>query len=665
MAITKTQFEQSGLRLVSGPGGTQIIGAPGQRTPYAVNVDAQTLQYLTSIGITPESITKQQYGDPNQNTFRYMDSSGQDTGTDWNTGSTNTFNMGSLDNAWTQYQQNQPAANPLPGQPGSSTYGVPTPGATQDAQGNWSSPPAPAATSFATPPTAQQTANALAQFGNTLPNTPAQTPAQAVNYTVPQSTNANNGVYKTWNGTNWDVFDTKGNPIDQATFESKRLNIDHINTRDVLAANAKPDFSTYKANSGTLTGSGTPTGGSTGGTQDYSGDINGAMSILPSPEVEGDKAKVDKSYQDIQDAITALGGEGAYQASQEDQTGLTAKKALLTDLQTRLQALNASTVSSQANLEGRPISMQAIVGASGELGRQNAIQANILNAQINTLQGNIQAGQDAVNRATDLKYAPVRAQLTALNVQLQQNRDALSSSEKKVADSLVMQNNMQLKLLDAQADSEKEVKNNLLDTMREYPDAGISLNDSLEVANQKVTTKSTIYKNQVRLVGGGTGGGTGTTSTVNGTPISDTTIPTITGKPRTDVQNTALGYAQRMQDADVVINNLGGQFTGLKSYISGSSFFPNALKSEDRQSFEQAQRNFINSVLRKESGAAISPSEFDSAAKQYFPQPGDSKGVIEQKNANRQRVIQSFLASSNTAPTSASGTYEDYLNAIK
>lgn len=146
-------------------------------------------------------------------------------------------------------------------------------------------------------------------------------------------------------------------------------------------------------------------------------------------------------------------------------------------------------------------------------------------------------------------------------------------------------------------------------------------------------------------------------------------IPTITGKPRTDVQNTALTFAQRMSDADSIIRDVGEQFTGFKSYLG--QYLPNFLKGEDRQKFEQAERNFVNAVLRKESGAAISPSEFDSAAQQYFPQPGDSDAVIRQKEANRTTVINGFLAASNTATgaldntTTQEKSYDDYLKAIQ
>lgn len=51
------------------------------------------------------------------------------------------------------------------------------------------------------------------------------------------------------------------------------------------------------------------------------------------------------------------------------------------------------------------------------------------------------------------------------------------------------------------------------------------------------------------------------------------------------------------------------------------SNLPSFLQSAERQKFEQAKRNFVNAVLRNESGAVIADSEFKNADKQYFPQP--------------------------------------------
>jgi hypothetical protein len=70
----------------------------------------------------------------------------------------------------------------------------------------------------------------------------------------------------------------------------------------------------------------------------------------------------------------------------------------------------------------------------------------------------------------------------------------------------------------------------------------------------------------------------------------------------------------------------------------------NAMASPEQQQVEQAQRDFINAVLRRESGAVISPGEFTNAQQQYFPQPGDSPQVMAQKEANRKTAIQGILA---------------------
>ena len=64
--------------------------------------------------------------------------------------------------------------------------------------------------------------------------------------------------------------------------------------------------------------------------------------------------------------------------------------------------------------------------------------------------------------------------------------------------------------------------------------------------------------------------------------------------------------------------------------------------AQQSQQAQQAQNNFINAVLRQESGAAINSSEFANAKQQYFPQPGDSPEVIAQKKRNRELVIKGF-----------------------
>ncbi len=121
-------------------------------------------------------------------------------------------------------------------------------------------------------------------------------------------------------------------------------------------------------------------------------------------------------------------------------------------------------------------------------------------------------------------------------------------------------------------------------------------------------------------------------------------------KMPTDAQGAANLYASRADIADQIIASLEGQYSPLaidyKSRAGNVWIFggalesgANALLSKESQRAEQAQRDFVNAVLRKESGAVISMDDFVNARKQYFPQSNDSKEVIEQKRQNRQTEI--------------------------
>jgi hypothetical protein len=75
-------------------------------------------------------------------------------------------------------------------------------------------------------------------------------------------------------------------------------------------------------------------------------------------------------------------------------------------------------------------------------------------------------------------------------------------------------------------------------------------------------------------------------------------------------------------------------FTVLPSILGGMS--------SEQQQIQNARINFITAVLRKESGAAISPGEFITAEKLYFPQPGNDPSVIKQKQKARELAIKAM-----------------------
>jgi hypothetical protein len=121
-------------------------------------------------------------------------------------------------------------------------------------------------------------------------------------------------------------------------------------------------------------------------------------------------------------------------------------------------------------------------------------------------------------------------------------------------------------------------------------------------------------------------------------------------------QGKAAGFTDRMLQSEGILSGFapsggvgppspGVQMQGANVAQAGLSKIPGAgnfLVSNDRQKYEQAKRDFINAQLRRESGAAISPTEFESADKQYFPVPGDKPEVIKQKADNRRAAIQAL-----------------------
>lgn len=144
----------------------------------------------------------------------------------------------------------------------------------------------------------------------------------------------------------------------------------------------------------------------------------------------------------------------------------------------------------------------------------------------------------------------------------------------------------------------------------------------------------------------------------------------------TEAQGKAGLYSARALEADNILKPLEEKIsvTGLAAKrgmenipgiggVAGAA--GNVLLSADQQKVEQAQRNFVNAILRQESGAVISPSEFDNAQKQYFPQPGDSKEVIEQKRKNRGTAISGLKVMAGPAAPKAGASGEWKIEEVK
>lgn len=119
--------------------------------------------------------------------------------------------------------------------------------------------------------------------------------------------------------------------------------------------------------------------------------------------------------------------------------------------------------------------------------------------------------------------------------------------------------------------------------------------------------------------------------------------PVAADRPMTEFQGKASLYGTRAAQSDKILKTLEEKISlpGLEAARTLGRT-GNYLLSSEQQRVDQAQRDFVNAVLRQESGAVISDAEFDNAKRQYFPQPGDDAKTIEQKRQNRKIAIEGF-----------------------
>jgi len=122
---------------------------------------------------------------------------------------------------------------------------------------------------------------------------------------------------------------------------------------------------------------------------------------------------------------------------------------------------------------------------------------------------------------------------------------------------------------------------------------------------------------------------------------------TADNKPLTEGQSKSALFGSRMMMANNIFDTLekAGTTTSTPGMNTGYGVgsLVNALSSADQQQLMQAKRDFLNAVLRRESGAVIGESEFANGERQYFPQVGDTKQVMAQKKANREAAMRGVL----------------------
>jgi len=126
----------------------------------------------------------------------------------------------------------------------------------------------------------------------------------------------------------------------------------------------------------------------------------------------------------------------------------------------------------------------------------------------------------------------------------------------------------------------------------------------------------------------------------------------VSGRTPNEGERNASGFYQRMVAANAELKRLtdaGYDPTNLRDHLTVGSAVGNYLASNEGQQYNQAAMNWVRANLRKESGAAIGVDEARQEIRNYFPQPGDSPEVVQQKAKNRLVVEQAMLQAAGRA----------------
>jgi len=423
------------------------------------------------------------------------------------------------------------------------------------------------------------------------------------------------------------------------------------------------------------------------------GDIAFFNQLQNQQSAQEQQLQVEKSSanQGIEDLLKQFSGQGTEQLGLEQQivnpiqtqiADLTGQIGVdIADYQKAAQQYEKLKTDLEVGVRGSgnaDIRASMLFGQQGAIDRAKASELNVKasniavkQAQALALQGKADLAQRQIDRAIDLKYKGIEQEINIKKFQLDNIKENLTKEEKKRAEAQNYALNKEEKRIAEAKENEKAIQKMLLEATPNAPASVISNakaiaekgGSSLEVAQALGKYggdyfKTELLKQQIETE-------KAQRSNINANRIKTEKetglLGTDAGKPATQAQLTAAGYANRIVQAK---DNIDANMPGLKK-LSLVDYklqrnLPNALQSPLVQKQLQAERNFVNAVLRRESGAAISDTEFENATKQYFPMPGDSEAVLKQKKANRDLTSQNIIKESGTAYTSS--PVDEYFN---
>lgn len=123
--------------------------------------------------------------------------------------------------------------------------------------------------------------------------------------------------------------------------------------------------------------------------------------------------------------------------------------------------------------------------------------------------------------------------------------------------------------------------------------------------------------------------------------------PADTRDTTTEGERKASGFLSRMEAAESIIGGLAAsghdRFSLGERAMGAIPFMPEGVAlGPESEKLAQAQRDWVRSKLRMESGAVIGDEEMAEEIRTYFPQIGEDPEVVKQKAQARQEAIEAM-----------------------
>jgi len=129
------------------------------------------------------------------------------------------------------------------------------------------------------------------------------------------------------------------------------------------------------------------------------------------------------------------------------------------------------------------------------------------------------------------------------------------------------------------------------------------------------------------------------------------------GMKLTEGQSKDLVYYNRGEQALREFEPIGSSYaSGMERLASERLPFGNYAVSEQYQKAQQSGLNFLASILRKDTGAAITKEEQSQYGAIFLPQPGDAPGTLQQKALARRQALDAIKTGLGPAQVLAIGS---------